>query len=54
MPNMVAEKPWQYTYTILSFLIPLAVAIVLTYLIDKWLVGLLKKDRMKLKPAKNS
>ncbi len=54
MPNMVAEKPWQYTYTILSFLIPLAVAIVLTYLIDKWLVGLLKKDSMKLKSAKNS
>lgn len=43
MPHMAAEKPWQYTYTVLSFLIPLVVAIVLTYVIDKWLVGLFSK-----------
>lgn len=47
MPNMVAERPWQIYYTILSFLVPLVVAIVLTYLIDKWLVGLFRrKDKM--------
>ena len=48
MPNMAAEKPWQYTYTILSFLIPLVAAILLTYAIDKWFVGLFNKDGKKL------
>ncbi len=52
MPNMTAEKPWQYTYTILSFLIPLAVAIILTYAIDKWLIGYLKNEKHKFKESK--
>ena len=43
MPNMVAEQPWQTWYTILSFIVPLIVAVVLTYLIDKLFVNFVKK-----------
>jgi len=45
MPNMTAEQPWQYTYTLLSFLVPLVVAIALTYIIDKWLVGIFARQK---------
>jgi len=43
MPNMATEQPWQTIYTILSFTVPLVVAIILTYLIDKLFVGLFKR-----------
>lgn len=46
MPNMAAEQPWQNYYTLLSFFVPLVVAIILTYVIDKWLVGLLDKKKI--------
>lgn len=45
IPNMVSEKPWQYTYTIVCFLVPLVIAILFTYLIDKKLVEGLKKTK---------
>ncbi len=45
MPNMTGEQPWQWIYTIISFLIPLAIAILLTYLLDKVLIGLLVKKK---------
>ncbi|MEX1376895.1 MAG: acyltransferase [Eubacteriales bacterium] len=47
MPNMVAEQPWQTWYTIFSFIVPLVVAIVLTFLIDKLFVGFIKKRTKK-------
>ncbi len=38
MPNVMAEKPWQWTYTASAFIIPLITAIVLTWAIDKKIV----------------
>ena len=47
MPNVAAEQPWQWIYTILSFVVPFVVALILTYVIDKWFMGLFKrKDKM--------
>lgn len=46
-PNMAGEKPWQYLYMITAFLVPLAIAIILTYLIDKKFVNLITGKKLK-------
>ena len=47
-PNMAAEQPWQNQYTLLSFVLSLALAVIVTYAIEKpagRLLGALRAKR---------
>ena len=46
-PNTVGEQPWQTNYTLLAFGISLALAILVTYLIEKPAARLLNKLRVR-------
>ena len=51
-PNMVREQPWQTQYTLLSFGISLAAAILITFLVEKPAGKLLDSLHQKKKAAK--
>lgn len=44
-PNMAGDRPWQYIFTAVAFLLPLLVSIVLTWAIDQKLVGWLRNRK---------
>ena len=48
-PNMAAEQPWQNQYTLLSFVLSLALAVIVTYAIEKPAGRLLDALRAKRK-----
>ena len=47
MPNMAGEQPWQNQYTLVSFVLSLLLAILVTYAIEKPAARLLNKLRAK-------
>ena len=48
-PNMAAEQPWQNQYTLVSFLLSLLLAILVTYAVEKPAARLIDKLRAKRK-----
>ena len=53
-PNMAAEQPWQNQYTLLSFVLSLALAVIVTYAIEKPAGRLLDALRAKRRKADES
>ncbi len=47
LPNQVGDKPWQYQYTFWAFGLSLAVAILITYLVEKPAARLINRLREK-------